>query len=86
MVFWGAAMHGSIFAWRIFVHDLPPMDGDSMNMMMNQSMAFRTIYLTDHPDFVFWRWVIAATTAPLITANVLDRIFKTKEEKSDLLK
>ena len=84
MLFWGAAAHGSIFAYKLFVHELPPMNGESMDMMLNLTKAFRTVYLEDHPDFVFWRWVIAATTAPIITANVLDRIFKTKEDKSDL--
>ena len=79
MVFWGAAMHGSIFIWKLFMHEMPPMDQETMGIMMNQTMAFRTVYLTDHPDFVVWRWVIAATTAPIITTQILNRFFKTKE-------
>ena len=79
MLFWGAAMHGSIFAFRLFLPELPPMDQETMGLLMNQSMAFRTVFLEDHPNFVFYRWIIAATTAPIITANLLDRIFKTKE-------
>ena len=87
MLFWGAAAHGSIFIYRLFVHEMPPMDSENMGILMNQTLAFRTVFLDDHPDFVFWRWVIAATTAPIITANLLDRIFKTKEsEKIDNVK
>ena len=79
MLFWGAAMHGSIFAYRLFSPELPPMDGETMGAMMNMSMAFRTVFLEDHPNFVFYRWIIAALTAPIITATLLDRIFKTKD-------
>lgn len=80
ILFWGAAMHGSIFILKLFFDELPPMDSETMSILMNQSMAFRNVYLDDHPNFIVWRWIIAATTAPIITANFLDRIFKTKVE------
>ena len=79
--FWFAAAHGSIFAYRLFAHDMPDMTNqETMDGLMNLTMAFRTVTLEDHPNFVFYRWILAAVTTPIIASKVLDRIFKTKEE------